>query len=148
MNYQIRHRDSDAVLFELECDSLRACVETAVKARTNLADACLAGANLADANLTGAYLARTDLRSAYLTGANLTGANLTGANLAAQLGYPNSWPAWTYVAKDGGQRIRVGCHDFTVAEGRAYWAGKDYRREVLAALDYAEAIGRVRGWIK
>ena len=40
----------------------------------------------------------------------------------------------------GEQRVRVGCRDKTLAEGRAYWAGIDDRREVLAALDYAEAI--------
>lgn len=32
------------------------------------------------------------------------------------------------------------------AEARLYWAGKENRREVLAALDYIEAVARIRGW--
>ena len=59
MKFEIKHRFSDAVLFSLECGSLKLCVEAAVKA----------GANLTGANLAGAYLAR----------ANLAGANLAGA---------------------------------------------------------------------
>jgi len=51
------------------------------------------------------------------------------------------------VLETGEQRVRVGCRDKTLAEGRAYWAGKDDRREVLAALDYAEAIAKLRGWV-
>jgi hypothetical protein len=40
----------------------------------------------------------------------------------------------------------VGCKDKTLAEGRAYWAGKPDRREVMAALDYAEAVANIREW--
>jgi hypothetical protein len=68
------------------------------------------------------------------------------ADLAASLGSPDGWNAWTYLTKDGEQRIQVGCRDVTLAEGRTYWANKSNRREVLAALDYAEAIARIRGW--
>ena len=181
MIYEIKHRFSGAVLFSLECKSLKICVEAAVKASANLAganleDANLAGANLARAYLTGANLARAYLTGAYLTGANLAraylagadlaganlagadlagadlaradlaGADLAGADLAAQLGQPNGWHAWTYCDKENKQRVRVGCHDFTITEGRKYWAGKENRREVLASLDYAEYIGKLRGW--
>ena len=87
MNYTINHRTSGAILFNLECRSLKICVEAAVKARANLADANLADANLADADLAsadlaGAYLARADLAGADLADANLADANLAGANLA------------------------------------------------------------------
>ena len=92
--------------------------------------------------------AGADLSGADLSGADLSGANLSGANLAIQLGQPNGWWAWTYVTKEGQQRIRVGCRDFTIAEGRVYWVGKQNRAEVLAAIDYAEAIGRLRQWDK
>jgi len=51
-----------------------------------------------------------------------------------------------HVTDQGEQRVRVGCRDFTLAEGRAYWAAKPDRREVLAALDYAETIAESRGW--
>ena len=128
MKFEIKHRFSGAVMFECELAAsfetksysiqLGAAVKKAVKARANLARA------------------------------NLAGADLAGANLAAQLGQPNNWWAWTYVTKDGKQRVRVGCRDFTIAEGRAYWANKPNRLEVLAALDYAEAIGKLRGWNK
>lgn len=76
-----------------------------------------------------------------------SGADLSGADLAAQLGYPDGWHAFTHCTQ-GEQRVRVGCRDYTISEGRNYWSGKDNRREVLAALDYAEAIGKLRGWVK
>jgi uncharacterized protein YjbI with pentapeptide repeats len=103
---------------------------------------------------SGAYLSGADLSGADLRGADLSGADLRGAYLRTgkikglfQLGDPNSWYALTYVLETGEQRVRVGCRDKTLAEGRAYWAGKDDRREVLAALDYAEAIAKLRGWV-
>ena len=157
MKFEIKHRFTGAVLFSLECESFKLCVEAAVKARANLAGADLAGADLAGADLTGAYLAGADLAGAYLAGADLTGADLTGAylagadltgaDLAAQLGQPNGWNAWTYFdTKLNEQRVQVGCQNKTIAESRAYWADKADRHEVLAALDYAEAIAKLRGW--
>ena len=82
------------------------------------------------------------------SGADLSGADLGTGKIKGlyQLGDPDSWYALTYVLETGEQRVRVGCRDKTIAEGRAYWAGKDNRREVLAALDYAEAIAKLRGW--
>lgn len=145
MLYEIKHRLTGAVLFSLECSSLKLCVEAAVKMRAYLVGANLGGAYLGGANLGGANLVGADLGGANLVGADLVGADLGGADLAAQLGQPNSWYAWTYV-RSGFQRVRVGCHDKTIAQGRAYWVGKENRREVLAALDYAEAIGKLRGW--
>lgn len=47
----------------------------------------------------------------------------------------------------GGLRVRVGCRDMALAEGRTYWAHKPDRREVLAALDYVDAVARRRGWL-
>ena len=113
---EIKHRFTGVVLFSLECDSIKLCVRAAIEAKTDL------------------------------SGADLRGAYLSGAYQAAQLGQPNGWHAWTYVSKEGVQRVRVGCQDKTIAEGREYWSGKAERREVLAALDYAEAIGNLRGW--
>jgi len=85
MKYAIKHRYTDAVLYEadipddtpsgLQC---RVALEKATTARANLA-----GANLAAASLAGAYLARAYLAGAYLAAANLAGANLAAANLAA-----------------------------------------------------------------
>ena len=69
MKIKIENRFSGQILFSGEFGSLKLCVEAAVKAHTNLADADLAHANLARANLADANLA----------GANLAGANLAGA---------------------------------------------------------------------
>jgi len=178
MRFEIKQRFSGAILFELETESLKLCVQAAVEKKAylrgaDLRGAYLRGADLRGADLRGAYLRGADLRGAYLRGAYLRGADLRGAylrgadlggadlrgadlrgaylrgaDLAAQLGQPNGWHAWTYVSKEGAQRVAVGCRDFTFEEGRAYWAGKEDRREVLAALDYAEAIGKLRGWTK
>jgi uncharacterized protein YjbI with pentapeptide repeats len=89
MKHQIKHRYTDAVLFECEVPdtvasgmATRHALEQATKARANLAGANLDGANLDGANLAGAYLARANLARANLAGANLDGANLARAYLA------------------------------------------------------------------
>jgi hypothetical protein len=97
MNIQIRHRWTNAVLFECVLPEQVAAqshalqvgfaVTEAVKiganlSGANLSDANLSGANLRDANLRDAYLRDANLRDAYLSGANLSGANLIGANLS------------------------------------------------------------------
>ncbi len=69
MKFEITHRFTGAVLFSLETESLKLCVEAAVKSNANLGDAYLGDANLGGANLGGANL----------RGANLGGANLGGA---------------------------------------------------------------------
>ena len=99
MKHQIKHRYTDAVLFE--CDvpecvqasgmATRYMLEKAVKDKAtlsganlrdaNLSDANLSGANLSGANLSGANLRGAYLRGAYLSGANLRDANLSGAHL-------------------------------------------------------------------
>jgi hypothetical protein len=124
-------------------------------AGANLAGANLAGAYLAGANLAGAYLAGASLAGAYLADANLADANLAGAYLAGaslagayqviDAGTPNCYRCVGWL-RDGALSVRVGCHDKRLADGRAYWAGKDRRREVLAALDYVEAVAKLRGW--
>ncbi len=118
-------------------------------ARANLAGAYLTGAYLAGADLAGADLAGADLARADLAGADLTGADLAGAKIKdlVVLGHPNGWSAWTYITEAGEQRIQVGCHNKTIAEGRQYWADKENRREVMAVLDYAESIAKIRGWV-
>lgn len=82
---------------------------------------------------------------ANLRGANLEGANLEGAHAVADLGQPDGWQAFAYL-RESTIRVQVGCKNFTLAEGRAHWAGKPDRREVLAALDYAEAVAKIRAW--
>jgi uncharacterized protein YjbI with pentapeptide repeats len=76
--FEIKSYVTGAVLFQLECGSLKICVEAAVSARANLAGANLARAYLAGAYLAGAYLAGANLARAYLAGAYLAGAYLDG----------------------------------------------------------------------
>jgi uncharacterized protein YjbI with pentapeptide repeats len=92
MNIQIRHRWTNAVLFECVLPEQVAAqshalqvgfaVTEAVKIDANLSGAYLRGAYLIDANLSGANLIGANLRGAYLIDANLSGANLIGANLS------------------------------------------------------------------
>ncbi len=84
-------------------------------------------------------------KGADLIGAYLSGAYLSGAQGVIALGAPNGWHAHAWV-RDGSLSIRVGCQEKRLAEARAYWTGKENRREVMAALDYAEAIAKIRSW--
>lgn len=170
MKHAIRNRWNGEVIFEAklpaeydsESDNVRlgAAVKLAVKSGANLAGADLTGADLvradlAGADLTGANLARAnlagaDLQFSQLDGADLAGASLVGANLARashviSAGAPDGWTCVGWL-RDGWLSIRVGCRDKRLAEGRAYWAEKNNRREVLAALDYVEAVAKLRGW--
>ena len=148
--FEIKRRFTGAVLFtaelgaeyESESGSVRlgAAIKLAVKAGADLAYANLAYANLAGANLAGAYLA-----GAYLAGANLAGAYLARADQIIPAGTPNGWTAYGWL-REGYLSVRVGCREKRLDEARAYWTGKDNRREVMAALDYIEAIARLRGW--
>lgn len=144
MLYEIKHRLTGAVLFSLECGSLKLCVEAAVSARVNLADADLAGANLADANLTRtylarAYLARANLTRACLAGADLAGADLAGANLIDGGQDRRGFRFWAWRNKDGATVYRAGCHEWTDFADALAWYGEGYksngdRFECLARL--------------
>ena len=68
---QIKHRYTEAILFEDDGATIRETLVAAVKA----------GANLRGANLSGAYLSGANLSGANLSGANLSGDYLSGANL-------------------------------------------------------------------
>ena len=69
MLFEIKSRFTERVIFKLETESFKLCVEAAVKS----------GANLSRADLSGANLSEADLSEADLSGANLSGANLYGA---------------------------------------------------------------------
>jgi uncharacterized protein YjbI with pentapeptide repeats len=174
--FKISHRFTGAILFELECGSLKLCVEAAVKSGAYLGGADLHGAYLRGAYLRGAYLRGAylgganldgaDLHGAYLDGADLHGADLQGANLAGayldgfkidgligiiDAGTPNNFFARGYVDQETrALRVQVGCRHFEIGEGRGYWSDNhpeiENRREVLAAVDYIEAVARLRGW--
>ena len=85
--FEIKHRYSGAVLYSLETESIKLCLEAAAKFKANLWGANLRGADLGGANLLGANLGGADLSGADLGGADLWRANLLGADLrGANLG--------------------------------------------------------------
>ena len=128
--YEIKSRMDGKVLFSGRFASLKLCVEAAVSAPVSLRYASLVGVRLDGASLDGA---------------SLFGARLDGARDIIMLSQPNEWGAYAY--RDATTiRVQVGCQNKTMAEARAYWADKPDRREVLAALDYAEAVAALRGW--
>jgi len=102
MKFEIKHRWSGAVLFSLECDSLKLCVEAAVQSGADLSRADLSRADLSRADLFGANLFGANLSRANLSRANLSGADLFGAN--------NISPAWytpLLMLKDQPGKIRA-----------------------------------------
>jgi hypothetical protein len=112
---------------------------------TVLANADLRGADLTGANFTNAVLTGVDLTDAVLTDADLTNAVLTCAASAIDAGTPDGWRCVGWM-RGGRLSIRVGCRDKRLDEGRAYWGGKSDRAEVFAALDYVEAVAKLRRW--
>ena len=86
MKFEIKSHWTGSALFSLETESLKLCVEAAVRSRAylrgaDLRGAYLGGAYLRGADLGGADLGGADLRGAYLRGADLGGADLRGADL-------------------------------------------------------------------
>ena len=80
MKFEIKSYLTGSVLFSLETESMKLCVEAAVKQ-----GAYLQGADLQGADLRGADLQGADLRGAYLQGADLRGAYLQGAKNIAEV---------------------------------------------------------------
>ena len=139
MNFQIKHRYTGAVLFELKCGSFLLCVEAAVRSRAYLAGANLARANLAGANLAGAYIARADLAGANLAGANLAGAYIADANLAgAYIADANLAGAYIARADLAGANL-AGANLAGANLAGAYIAGANLAGAYIARADLAGA---------
>jgi uncharacterized protein YjbI with pentapeptide repeats len=99
---QIKHKDTSAILFELEAVTMKEAVVAAVSV-----GAYLGGADLEGAYLGGAYLRGAYLRGAYLGGADLEGADLGGADLGgAYLRGADLRGAYLGVAYLGGAYLR------------------------------------------
>jgi len=81
MKIQIKSRYNASVLFALETESMKLCIEAAVKKGADLRGADLRDAYLRGADLRGADLQGADLQGAYLQGADLQGAYLRDADL-------------------------------------------------------------------
>ena len=117
MKFEIKSRWDANVLFSLETDSLKLCIEAAVKSR----------ANLSGANLSGANLSRADLSGADLYGADLYGEKLT-KNPIQLLGL--KWPILITEV-----HIKIGCEVHKAAEWEKF---KDSRITLMdsSALEW------------
>ena len=81
MEVEIKSRWSGNVLFSLETESLKLCVEAAVKSVADLRNADLRNADLSNAELSNADLRNAELRNADLRNADLRNADLRNAEL-------------------------------------------------------------------
>jgi len=119
--FQIKHRFSGKILSELECGSLKLCVEAAVRT-----DAYLRGAYLRGADLRGADLTDADLTGAYLRGAYLTGAYLRGADgkktTIQKTPIQISGLRWHIIIFD--KDMRIGCEYHSLTD---WWSYDDTR---------------------
>ena len=118
---KILNRFNGSIIFKFECNTIKECVEEAIKNRANLSGADLSRADLSradlsEANLSGADLSRADLSRADLNRANLRGANLSGASfLGEELTknplYINAGLNWQIWISD--TKIKIGCQTHT-----------------------------------
>ena len=121
MKHQIKHRYTDAVLFECDVPDdmesglrTRRVLEKAVGSRAYLSGANLSGANLSDANLSGANL----------SDANLSGAKWRDGITINRAPLQLSGLHWAvYILDD---HMQIGCELHTLAE----WAAFDDARIV------------------
>lgn len=124
---------------------MRARLDGSSLVRATLVDADLTDANLCGTNAMDANFYRANLEGANLEGVELGGANLTDVNHLISLNRPDRWHAYAWL-RDGCLSIRVGCREMRLGEARAHWYGKEHRREVMAAVEYAAAIAAIRRW--
>jgi hypothetical protein len=130
--HTIEHRDTGAVLYTGDGESLRDVVEAAVSAGASLDGASLAGANLVGASLAGANL----------DGANLGGAKLIGKRPIIQIGPIGSRSSYVVAyLTDAGVRVRAGCFFGSLDELRA--AVIKTHGESIHAREYAAAIALI-----
>src|SRR3990167_4445552 len=82
MKFEIKNQYSGFVIFSLETDSLKLCVEVAIKSGSDLSGAYLSWADLSGSDLSGADLSKANLSKANLSWADLSGSDLSGAYLS------------------------------------------------------------------
>ena len=134
MKHQIKHRYTNAVLFECDVPDdmesglrTRHVLENAVDSGAYLSSANLSDANLSGANLSDAYLSRAYLSGAYLSDAKwCNGITINYAPL--QL----SGLHWMVYILDN--HMQIGCELHTLAE----WAEFDDAR--IVAMDGKDAL--------
>ena len=147
MKFEIKSRYDGRVLFSLETESLRSCVEAAVKSGADLSGAYLGGADLGEADLGEADLSVADLSRADLSGAKLKtkcykNLLLVGKRPVLQVG-PLGSRADYLVAflTDNGVYIRTGCF-FDTLQAFALAVVKEHGENVHAA-EYNAAVGLI-----
>jgi len=115
--FKIRNRFSDEIVFKLETETIRICLEAAVKSGVDLQDADLQDADLQGADLQGAYLRGAYLRGAYLRGAYLRGADSKKIILSRTplqiLGM--HWPIIIFDS-----HMKIGCEFHTIVDWKKY----------------------------
>jgi len=133
MLFKIKHRFSGSVLFSLETESLKLCVEAAVKD----------GANLYGADLRGADLCGADLR-----GANLRGAGkLIGDRPIIQISPIGSRSDFlTAYITDNGIFLKTGCFFGTVENFKS--AIKNTHGDNIHAEEYTAALTLIETHVK
>ena len=147
MKFEIKHAVTGNVIFTAEIDDSFENYNEAVKLGAAVKLVIKAGADLSGADLRGANLSGANLSDADLGDAYLGDAFLGGANSIIDGGVPDGWRCVGWL-KNGVIMLRVGCRNKTIADGREYWANKENRREIMAAIDYIEAVAKIRGWVK
>ena len=120
MKFEIKNRFDLSVIFSLETENFKICVEAAVSSRANLYGADLSGADLSGANLYEANLYEADL----------SGANLYGFFSFCPGGSRNAytWARW----EDGGYMVHCGCKTLELSEFKKLVAkthGKTYHAQ-------------------
>ena len=136
MKVQIKHRYTDAVLFEADVPDdmpsgmqMRVALEKATAAKANLRGSDLSGSNLSGSNLSGSNL----------SGSNLSGKKLIGERPFFQVGPLGSRSDYFLAfITDAGLVLRAGCFTGTVAEFEAKLLDEHgdnaHAREYRAAL--------------
>ena len=138
MLFEIKHRFSGSVLFSLETESLKLCVEAAVKDGANLYGADLRGADLRGANLYGA-----DLRGADLDGAG----KLIGDRPIIQISPIGSRSDFlTAYITDNGIFLKTGCFFGTVENFKS--AIKNTHGDNIHAEEYTAALTLIETHVK
>ena len=142
--FEIKNRFNGSVLFSLETENFKMCVEAAVKSGANLYGANLRGANLRGANLHGADLYGANLRGANLHGADLHRGKLVGARPFFTIGPIGSRSGHLQAfLTDKGVMIRAGCffdtrNQFELRVAETHGMNK-HGTEYLAALALIDA---------
>ena len=134
MKFEIKHRHSDRVLFTLEADSLKSCVEAAIKRGVELQGANFQGMELQGANFQGAELQGANFQGAKLQGTNFQSAKLQGTNFqGAEL-----WSMNFQGAELQGTNFRGAELQDTNFQGADLW-GADFQNAKLQSTNFRNA---------